>query len=53
MWEFAEATRGMGDACRALGLPITGGNVSFYNETAGEGRFRRRRRSVSWAYSTT
>ncbi|HKC49393.1 MAG TPA: phosphoribosylformylglycinamidine synthase subunit PurL [Myxococcota bacterium] len=37
MWEFAEATRGMGDACRALGLPITGGNVSFYNETAGEG----------------
>ena len=37
MWEFAEAVRGMGDACRALGLPITGGNVSFYNETAGEG----------------
>ncbi|HXX47002.1 MAG TPA: AIR synthase-related protein, partial [Myxococcota bacterium] len=37
MWEFAEATRGMGDACRALGLPIVSGNVSFYNETAGEG----------------
>jgi phosphoribosylformylglycinamidine synthase subunit PurL len=37
MWEFAEATRGMGDACRAFGIPITGGNVSFYNETAGEG----------------
>ncbi len=37
MWEFAEAVRGMGDACRALGVPITGGNVSFYNETAGEG----------------
>jgi phosphoribosylformylglycinamidine synthase len=37
MWEFAEAVRGMGDACRALGVPITGGNVSFYNETSGEG----------------
>ncbi|HTO71975.1 MAG TPA: phosphoribosylformylglycinamidine synthase subunit PurL [Myxococcota bacterium] len=37
MWEFAEATRGMGDACRALGLPIVSGNVSFYNETSGEG----------------
>jgi phosphoribosylformylglycinamidine synthase II len=37
MWEFAEATRGMADACRAFGIPITGGNVSFYNETAGEG----------------
>ncbi len=37
MWEFAEATRGMGDACRAFGIPITGGNVSFYNETSGEG----------------
>jgi len=37
MWEFEQATRGMGDACRAFGVPITGGNVSFYNETAGEG----------------
>src|SRR5206468_2203771 len=34
MWQFAEAVRGMGDACRALGTPITGGNVSFYNESA-------------------
>jgi phosphoribosylformylglycinamidine synthase subunit PurL len=32
MWAFAEATRGLGDACRALGTPVTGGNVSFYNE---------------------
>ncbi|MGZ3587574.1 MAG: phosphoribosylformylglycinamidine synthase subunit PurL [Candidatus Limnocylindrales bacterium] len=31
-WAFAEAVRGLGDACRALGLPVTGGNVSFYNE---------------------
>jgi phosphoribosylformylglycinamidine synthase subunit PurL len=31
-WSFAEAIRGMGDACRALETPVTGGNVSFYNE---------------------
>ena len=37
MWEFAQAIRGMGEACRALGVPIVSGNVSFYNETAGEG----------------
>ena len=33
MWQFAEAVRGIGDACRRLGTPVTGGNVSFYNET--------------------
>ncbi|HEY5335142.1 MAG TPA: phosphoribosylformylglycinamidine synthase subunit PurL [Mycobacteriales bacterium] len=33
MWQFAEAVRGLADGCRALGLPVTGGNVSFYNET--------------------
>lgn len=33
MWQFAEAVRGIADACRALGLPVTGGNVSFYNQT--------------------
>ena len=31
-WQFAEAVGGMGDACRAFGTPVTGGNVSFYNE---------------------
>ena len=31
-WTFKEAVGGMGDACRALGTPVTGGNVSFYNE---------------------
>jgi phosphoribosylformylglycinamidine synthase subunit PurL len=36
MWQFAEAVRGIGDACRALDIPITGGNVSLYNETDGE-----------------
>ncbi|MBA3311253.1 MAG: phosphoribosylformylglycinamidine synthase subunit PurL, partial [Nocardioidaceae bacterium] len=33
MWQFAEATRGLADGCQALGLPVTGGNVSFYNQT--------------------
>ena len=33
MWQFAEAVRGLADGCRALGLPVTGGNVSFYNQT--------------------
>jgi phosphoribosylformylglycinamidine synthase len=32
-WTFTEAIRGMGDACRAFDTPVTGGNVSFYNET--------------------
>jgi phosphoribosylformylglycinamidine synthase II len=32
-WVFKEAVGGMGDACRALDTPVTGGNVSFYNET--------------------
>jgi phosphoribosylformylglycinamidine synthase len=32
-WQFAEAIRGMGDACRALNTPVTGGNVSFHNES--------------------
>ncbi|MGH8869501.1 MAG: phosphoribosylformylglycinamidine synthase subunit PurL [Actinomycetes bacterium] len=35
MWQFAEATRGLADACAALGVPVTGGNVSFYNQTGG------------------
>jgi phosphoribosylformylglycinamidine synthase II len=36
MWQFAEAVAGIGEACRALGVPITGGNVSLYNETDGK-----------------
>jgi phosphoribosylformylglycinamidine synthase len=35
MWQFVRAVEGMGAACRALGIPITGGNVSLYNETDG------------------
>jgi phosphoribosylformylglycinamidine synthase II len=36
MWQFAEAVQGIGEACRALEVPITGGNVSLYNETDGK-----------------
>ncbi|MEA2609878.1 MAG: phosphoribosylformylglycinamidine synthase subunit PurL, partial [Chloroflexota bacterium] len=34
-WQLSEGVRGLGDACRALGLPVTGGNVSLYNESPG------------------
>jgi len=37
MWQFGEAVKGMGAACLALDIPITGGNVSLYNETDGRG----------------
>ncbi|HEX3908113.1 MAG TPA: phosphoribosylformylglycinamidine synthase subunit PurL [Mycobacteriales bacterium] len=33
MWQFAEATSGLAQGCRELGTPVTGGNVSFYNQT--------------------
>ena len=33
MWQFAEACRGLTDACVELGVPVTGGNVSLYNQT--------------------
>ncbi|MEV6842158.1 phosphoribosylformylglycinamidine synthase subunit PurL [Actinoplanes sp. NPDC051411] len=33
MWQFAEAVRGLADGCQQLGTPVTGGNVSFYNQT--------------------
>ena len=36
MWQFSQAIDGLGEACVALGAPITGGNVSFYNETLGK-----------------
>ena len=37
MWQFSEVIDGIAEACRALSTPITGGNVSFYNETLGRG----------------
>ena len=33
MWQFEQATHGLKDACAQLGIPVTGGNVSFYNQT--------------------
>ncbi len=36
MWQFSEAIDGIAEACQALETPITGGNVSFYNETLGK-----------------
>lgn len=35
-WQLKEAVAGMSDACKALGVPVTGGNVSLYNETGGQ-----------------
>lgn len=36
MWQFAEAVRGLADGCAELSVPVTGGNVSFYNQTGDE-----------------
>ena len=36
MWQFVQAVDGIAEACRTLGIPITGGNVSLYNETDGQ-----------------
>ncbi|MEU1546021.1 phosphoribosylformylglycinamidine synthase subunit PurL [Nocardia sp. NPDC005745] len=33
MWQFQQAVRGLADGCVSLGIPVTGGNVSFYNQT--------------------
>ncbi|NKZ03562.1 phosphoribosylformylglycinamidine synthase subunit PurL [Actinomadura latina] len=33
MWQFARAVEGLADGCQYLGIPVTGGNVSFYNQT--------------------
>ena len=38
-WQFKHAVEGMAEACRILGTPVTGGNVSFYNETSGDAVF--------------
>jgi phosphoribosylformylglycinamidine (FGAM) synthase-like enzyme len=36
MWQFTEVVEGMSEACEALGFPVIGGNVSFYNESSGD-----------------
>jgi phosphoribosylformylglycinamidine synthase len=33
MWQFRESIRGIAEGCKSLGIPVTGGNVSFYNQT--------------------
>ena len=33
MWQFEQAVTGLADGCLQLGIPVTGGNVSFYNQT--------------------
>jgi phosphoribosylformylglycinamidine synthase len=35
MWQFEQAVSGLAEGCRAFGIPVTGGNVSFYNDTEG------------------
>src|SRR5207302_5338631 len=35
MWQFEQALHGLADACTVLGIPVAGGNVSFYNQTGG------------------
>ena len=42
MWQLSEAVDGMAEACRALGIPVVGGNVSLYNESRGATSTRRR-----------
>jgi phosphoribosylformylglycinamidine synthase II len=37
-WQFVGAIKGMGEACRKFGTPVTGGNVSFYNQTVMDGK---------------
>lgn len=39
MWQFREAVKGMGEACRRLAIPVVSGNVSLYNETKGQAIF--------------
>ena len=51
-WQLSEAVRGLADAARALGMPVTGGNVSLYNESPPAPSCRRPR-SASSACSTT
>jgi phosphoribosylformylglycinamidine synthase subunit PurL len=36
MWQFQQALRGLADGCAVLGIPVTGGNVSFYNQTGAQ-----------------
>src|SRR5439155_18605446 len=46
MWQFAKAVAGISAACRALGVPITGGHVSLYNEKEGSASYPARTNGV-------
>ena len=53
MWQLAEAIRGLSDACMVLGIPVTGGNVSLYNQTGTTPHPPLPRGRQCWASSTT
>ena len=53
MWEFAEAVRGMGDACRALGLPIIGGQRQLLQRDGRGGRDPADARRSAWSACST
>ena len=46
MWQFSQAVEGLSDGCLELEIPVTGGNVSFYNQTGDDARSSRRRSSA-------
>jgi phosphoribosylformylglycinamidine synthase len=50
MWQFAESVRGLADGCVEMGLPVTGGNVSFYNQTGSTCNFANSRYRSSWSH---
>ena len=50
MWQFSQTIDGISKACEKLETPITGGNVSFYNETLGEGILSDSRDWGCWNY---
>lgn len=55
-YQFAQAIKGMGEACRALDTPVTGGNVSFYNQATMKGKtvpVFPTPRSVCWVFWMT
>ncbi len=52
MWQFSQAVEGLADGCLQLGIPVTGGNVSFYNQT-GDVPIHPTPSWPSWAPSTT
>ena len=52
MWQFSEVIDGMKEACEAFQTPVTGGNVSFYNETDGRGIYTQSESAIEEMDST-